>query len=346
MDGAKASSSPPGRSWQGLLEPVGEKLGFSAHDFLFTIEEVRADDAQMFVNRSEEDRFVASFHFPPTSGKARQIKIVVPIRDFIKETAPGSLQVDTEKSLDEQALINFEQICFNFMLAVLPVLRKSAYLLSQLNPQRESAAAVSDESLSDHDDREEYIVNVSSGWPLARPRFRLFDVVRLHSAIAHHDVQKGYLVRVKDVENNIGGKGAEYRAAIAAHRAASSEEAHARLRPKPTDLETFLATSEGRKFREQIVADIATVANIVFPPTPGRPLARSEEETTALAAELREDFNQRSAKYVGLGKKKKRGVIFEEMANEGRYGPGHDSLSAASIEKLIAKRPKRPDADE
>lgn len=294
----------------------------------------------MFVNRDEERQLVASFHFPAASGRSRQIKITASILEFFRDrddSGSGLLRVDEERVFDDQALVDFEKICVNFMLAALPELRKSAYLLSRLNPQRAiSDEAVSSDSAADKDDGlKEYIVNVG-GWPRTRPRFRMHDVVRLYPGHVKRDVDAGYLVRVDELKPNETAEGTSFGQIIAAYR--KSREVLTRRRPVPTDMGTLLGTSEGRKIRDQLAEAFAGIAAKLFPPPVGRPPALSAEAREALIAELLEDFHARRAQHVKARHRVTRAAIFAEMAADGKYGSNGDSFTAPTIERLLKGR--------
>src|SRR3954454_23507369 len=67
------TSTDDGRSWTiHINRPDGSVTGFTLYDYLLSRESVRFDNLQMFANRYDEDAFVASLHFPFTSGQARQ----------------------------------------------------------------------------------------------------------------------------------------------------------------------------------------------------------------------------------------------------------------------------------
>lgn len=335
---AEAYSSPPGRNWSGSLDKAGQDIGFFLQEFLLTDEQVRKDEMQMFVNRAEEDKFIAALHFPAVGGKARQVKIVAAIKQgIVEDTDTGVLRADATHALDEQALVDFEQICVNFLTIGLPILRKSAYWLSRLNPERliEREMVTTDSAA---DGGEDYIVNRDKGWPVHRPRFNLFDVVRLEPSAATRAVDAGYLVPAKDVNDGVGGWGEEYRAAINAHRAAL-ENPVAR-RPTPTRTLTFIDTSEGRKVRDRIVKAFAEIADRLFPASPGRALARTREEKAALIDELRDDFNRRRAAHVAKGESVTKDEVYEEMASKGKYGRSRETIGFATIKNLLGRNPQ------
>jgi len=334
---------------------------------LLTREQLRLDLQQVFVARDEEESLVAAFHFP-SRGRARQVKFRFRIREsllkYMLDSAEEGWDVaeslarlaggyrslsDDERRFLDQALVDFEQLCVNFMYAALPRLLKSAALLTRLalaQPRSGASprAISSPDEVNERDDFEEYIVNISSGWPLLRTRFKCFDVLRLPPDHAKRDVDAGYLVPISEVERHPDRFGEPYLEAIAAYRKRREEEARATVaRPAPTDSETLLATSEGRKTRDQILAALARIAEDVFPSGPGRPLARTEEETAALASELQDDLHRRLADYIRRRIKKTRRAVYAEMAANGRYGPRNESLSAATIKRLIERQtPRRP----
>lgn len=296
---------------------------------------------QMFVNRDEEDKFVASLHFPATHGRARQVKIVAWIREFVRKDAAGVLRVDDERQFDDQALADFAQISVNFITAALPVLRKSAYLLSRLKLER----AISNEPEPDHsadsndadldDGLKEYIVNVD-GWPLTRRRFKLYDVVRLYPGHVTRDVESGYLVRVDDLAPSEIADGTLFGKIIAAYRKSRAEDLAVR-RPPPTDTETFLATSDGRKARKEIVKAFKDIADWLFPSKPGAGLARTPAEKSALIAALRADFNRRQAEHILANDKITASETYAEMAEDGRYGTRPGLLTESTIANLIGR---------
>ena len=327
-----------GRGW--LLshedEAEGTRTQIVVHDQLMTEQEVRADERQMFVTRREEDSLVMAAHFPKVSGRTRQIKIAIDLRSLADADARrlGDAIGGNAEQLSEQVLVDFEQLFLNFMIAALPVLRKSAGLLARLNPNARLAKTGSKGTpKSRNDGRKDYVVNVSNGWPLTRPRFALFDVVRLDPAAAQRDVDAGYLVPATDERR-------EYREAVAAHRSKmDADNAAANNRPRVTDAVTFLATTTGRAIRDEIVGAIAGIADQVFPAVAGRPPSRTTEQKDALAIELRQDFNRRKGAYVTRGIRKTADMIYDEMAADGRYGPAKEALSAASIERFLGRKP-------
>src|ERR1700682_1611012 len=153
-------------------------------EYLLSADEVRLDDRQVFVNRHEEQFFVAAFHFP-SRGKARQIKFTVPVDGLLQSTA-SELTTDEAEYLRrqgrlpapdpgfmDQAAADFEQMLVNFFYAALPMLAYSASRIAELNIERSLTSAFSEETHLPiepfaHDlenPREEYIVNRSHGWP-------------------------------------------------------------------------------------------------------------------------------------------------------------------------------------
>ena len=307
-----------GRTWMGRLDQADESIAFRLRDLPLTIDQVRKDDMQMFVNRDEEDKFVVSLHFPVTHERARQVKIVAWIREFVRKSENGTLRVDEGREFDDQALADFEQISVNFIMAALPVLRKSAYSLSRLKLKRaipkEPELGV---SVVGKDGLKEYIVNVP-GWPLTRPRFSLYDVVRLKPERVARDVESGYLVRVDDLAPSEIADGTLFGKIIAAYRESRSANLAAR-RPSPTNAGKFLATTEGRKVREEIIEAFAKIVDKMFPPLPGAPNKVAERK--ALLAE----YEILKANYSNEPGRAKR----EMMA---KYG-----LSLSALEKKLTR---------
>jgi hypothetical protein len=336
------------------------------YNYLLTREQLRLDLQQVFVNRKEEDDAIVALHFP-SHGRARQVKFRFPVQQELAVMTRDKVSWDDTADLGEyvtlllghrpltpdearfveQALVDFEQLCANFIYAALPALARSAGLLARLNLQRATPAFESKpqppaEAVAADDGFEEYLVNRDQGWPILRERFRLHDVVRLPAGHAKRDVDAGYLVPLAEAERNFGAWGDEYREAIEAYRERRAAEAAAtQRRPRPTDTQTLLATSDGRKTRERIMKMLANIPEELFPPATGRPLARTAQETEALITELRADLNQRLASYITRNKRKSQAVIIEEMAADGRYGSAQESLSAATIKKLLAKGTQR-----
>ena len=230
-----------GLNWIGRVGSLEESIAFYLSDGLFGVEQVRKDYAKIFPNRNEashvrpeEEQFVASFQFPATRGTVRRVKIVAPIRDFVvKRGDSGLLKDDKERVFSEQAHVDFEQLCVDFMRNAIPALRQSAYLLSSLNNQ-----------------------HLASG----------------------------------------------------------------QQRPKPTDREAFLATTEGRKMRERIVEAFAEIVDKIFPPLPGRPL----EVAKSLA--LLSEYENLKAKYSG-----ERGRAKREMMTR------HEFPSLQALEKKLTR---------
>jgi hypothetical protein len=305
-----------GRSYSGRLDQSGESVAFRARDLPLTIDQVRKDDMNMFVNRDDEDKFVVSLHFPVTHGRARQFKITAWIRESVHRDSRGVLRVDEERQFDDQALADFEQISVNFIMAALPALRNSAYFLSRLKP--EHALPIEPEERAEYrdDGLKEYIVNVD-GWPLTRRRFRLHDVVRLFPGHVTRDVESGYLVRVDTLEPHEIADGTLFGQIIAAYRKNRAEDLSWR-RPPPTD-PGLLATTEGRKVREQIVAAFAEIVDAMFPPLPGAPIKVAER--TALLSEY-EILKAKHSDQPGRAKR-------ELMA---KYG-----LSLTALEKKLTR---------
>jgi len=325
-----------GKTWHlALSKPTAADL--SVHNRLMTRDEVRSDDLQMFVSRLEEDFLVvASFHFPFVRGRARQFKFTVPIVYQLRTEAEVEQVVDGP--LVEQAVVDFEQLCMNFMSAAFPVLRTCALMLARSNPN--PAPPMPDEtpvSEPPDDGREEFIVNVSGGWPTARPRYNLHDVVRLAPGNAKPDVDSGYLVRAKDAEANITAWGAEYREALATYRARRAAEAlAAQYRPAPTDAEAFLRSAEGASVREQIVNAFKDIADRLFPASPGPKLTRTPAKKAALVEELRASLARRLAARALRGESTAKEAVYEEMAADG-YGDPPKFYSASTIKNLIGR---------
>lgn len=340
----------------------------TVYDYLLTREQLRLDLQQVFVNRKEEEDAVVALHFP-SEGRSRQIKFRLSLKQELllmaNQLPPGDARLadayaalalgrraptPAESRFQEQGLVDFEQLCANFFYAALPALVKCAALLARLNLARrvndvatQPAMPGETQEPEEPDGFEEFIVNRDKGWPVLRERFRLHDIVRLPPEHAKRDVDAGYLMPLKKAESNLATWGSEFGEAIAAYRERRRAAAEATLRrPTPTDTEALLATSDGRKTREQIIAALEGIAADVFPPSQGRPLARTTDERTALVAELRDDYNQRRAKYVARGIRKTRPMVLEEMHADGRYGPAQESLSVATIQKLLSTREKQP----
>lgn len=334
-------------------------------NFLLTAEQRRLDLSQVFVGRDEEDDLVVAIHFP-AKGRTRQVKFRVPIRNLLTakfQKTSGNIIVDTVQRLrlthgvrgmtDEehqfldQALVDFEQLYANFTYAAIPLLANAAALLTRLTLRHQAQPPREDETLPTEEIEErygfdEYIVNRDQGWPMFRPRFKLHDIVRMPAEHAKRDVEAGYLFPVKAAEENAATWGSEYTGVIAEYRQRRAAEDEAtKRRPKATDMEAMLATTEGRKTREEIVRVLSRIIEVLFPAPKGRPPARTAEETQLLVADLFDDFNRRKARYMRRGISKTWIAIVAEMAAEGRYGSRQEALSAASIEKLLPKARKK-----
>lgn len=310
-------------------------MGFHLHDVLVEINQVRLDDLQMFVGRDEEDALVVSMHFPQTNGVARQVKIAADIREFNRSDGVRDVRV-----FDEQALIDFEQLLTNFIVAALPVLRQSAYLLSQAKCDRPSPPQPKPKPPKWRDGKEDFIVNSGGGWPIQRPRFRLHDVVRLDPGQVMRDVDSGYLVRVNSLPQSDMAIGTAFGNAIAACKERREREALNRKVRTPTDVDALFATSDGRKLREHIVATFEKIVDDMFPARRGPGLARTNAETAALVAELRDKCNFLRAEHILAGKKVSLKETYAEMAEQGPHGPKSEFLTAPNIEYLIGRGDK------
>jgi hypothetical protein len=324
-------------------------------EFLLSRDEVRLDEEQTFVRRGDEQSFVASFHFP-SRGKARQVKFKIPIVDTIRQMYHSSLNESDEELLSrfkatikgtiiaspaeeafvDQALVDFEQLCVNFMTAALPELETSASLLAQLNPRSETLRRDSLPRSERADGLQEYIVNRNTGWPVMRPRFKHLDVVRLDPANAQRDVESGYLVSSNDAEANTAAYGPEYRDALAAHRAFVAAELEAtRTRLKPTDIETVLTSGPGRAVRKHIVAALMRVAKeVLFPSSAGRPPKRSAGERERLRKQLIEAHRELRAKLAAKGERTGKLQVLPLLARRFR-------MKEDEIDKLLWPRKQR-----
>jgi hypothetical protein len=312
------------------------------HDRTLTRDEVRADELQMFVSRLEEDFLViASLHFPFVRGRARQFKFTLPIVHQLR-TAAGVTTV-SDGAVVEQAIVDLEQLCKNFVSVALPALGRCALMLARSNPNPAPPIPEDGKAPKSEDDgREEFIVRRDQGWPARRPRYKHRDVVRLEPSEATTGVDSGYLIPAKAVDDGTRLVEPEDREALRTYRSRRAADAlAARYRPSPTDTEAFMTSSEGAKVQQQIVKEFKEVADRLFPRSPGRKLALTPTEKQALLAELRKDLARRIAAHVTAGESTSKEAVYEEMAAEGQYGNPPRSYGAATIKNWIGRNQKR-----